>query len=104
MLVYTSLFIRNLFQLPVHLIEIAVYFSKSLFKNSIYILQRGLARPLFFSLVDGAIALRDNLAFLPWHDRETWTSRTLVCWFTLARGKVNSLEEDDVWNRVILIS
>ena len=104
MLVHTSLLIRILFQLPVYLIEIAVYFSESFFKNSIYILQRGSARPNFFSLVDGVIALRDILAFFPWHDKELSTSRTLVCWYILARGKVNSLGEDAVWNRVILIA
>ena len=42
---------------------------KSFYTSSIYIRQRGLARPKFFFLRDGVIALGDCLACLPYHDR-----------------------------------
>ena len=35
-----------------------------------YIRQRGLVRPEFFLLGDGATVLRDSLAPVPWHVRE----------------------------------
>ena len=50
--------IRNLVQFPVPSIE-------SFFHHSIYILHRGLARPEFFLLEDGVIALGDSLTLLP---------------------------------------
>ena len=46
--------------------------------GSIYIHQRGLVRPEFFLLEDGDIALRDNLAPVPWHVRVTSTSRNTI--------------------------
>ena len=36
--------------------------------------------------------------------KNIYSKRKSICWYTLARGKVNSLGEDDVWNRVILIA
>ena len=44
-------------------------FIESLLKKSIYIRQRGLVRPKFFLLRDGAIALGDSLAPVPSHIR-----------------------------------
>ena len=64
-----------------------------------HIRQRGLARPKFFLLEDGATALRDSLALFPRYVRVTSATRklvALVCQCTLARGKVKSLERDDV--------
>ena len=52
--------------------------SRFSYRRSIHVRQRGFARPEFFLLRDGAIALRDSLALLPWHVRETSVPRTLV--------------------------
>ena len=82
MLVHLSHLIRNLVQLLVPSIEKDVYsfllFIEPFFKQSIHIRQRGFTRPEFFLLGDGAIALRDSLALLPWHFRETSVLRTQV--------------------------
>ena len=82
MLVHLSHLIRNLVQLLVPSIEKTVHsfllFIKPFFKKSIYICQRGFTRPELFLLGNGAIALRDSLALLPWHFRETLVLRTLV--------------------------
>ena len=79
-LIYTSPLSKKLIYFRVQLFE-------DFFHHSIYILQCGLARPEFFLLGDGAIVLGDSLALLPWRLRVTSTSRTLVCSYTLARGK-----------------
>ena len=57
-LIYTSPLSKKLIHVRVPLFE-------SLFRHSIYILHRGLARPKFFLPGDGAIALGDSLALLP---------------------------------------
>ena len=41
------------------------------FNHSIHIRQRGLVRPKFFLLGDGANAFRDSLALFPWHVKVT---------------------------------
>ena len=55
------------------LIETALHYIKlsieSFFKKSLYVRQRGLVRPKFFLMGDGAIALEDSLTPLPWHNR-----------------------------------
>ena len=62
-----------------------IYFQPSIeafFKKSINIRQRGLARPDFFLLGDGAIAPLESLAPIPWHVRVTSVPRitdALVC-------------------------
>ena len=73
MLVHLFHLIQNVVQLLVPSIEKAVHsFQLSIepfFTKSIYIRQCGFTRPEFFLLGDGAIALRDSLAILPWQDR-----------------------------------
>ena len=53
------------------LVHFLVRFVEEFFNHLIYIRQRGLARPEFLLLGDGAIALRDSLAPIPWHVRVT---------------------------------
>ena len=90
MLVHDSRPIRSLVQLLVPSIEAAVHsiekavhffllFIERFFKKSIYVRQHGFTRPEFFLVGDGAIALRDSLAFLPWHVRDASNSTSLVC-------------------------
>ena len=66
---------RNLFQLFVPSIEVAVHSFQlsieSFFTKSIYISLRELARPKFFYLGDEAIALGDCLALLPYKSTKT---------------------------------
>ena len=82
MLVHISHLIRNLVQLLVPSIEKTVHyfllFIEPFFKKFLYFRQRGFTRPEFFLMGDGAIALRDSLALLPWNFRETSVLRTLV--------------------------
>ena len=40
--------------------------------------QRGMVRPEFFLLGDGAIALKDSLAPVPWHVRVTSAPRNTI--------------------------
>ena len=50
----------------VHYFQLSV---DSFFNKSIYIRHRGLVRPELFLLGDGAIAIRDSRAPVPWHVR-----------------------------------
>ena len=67
-----------LIEMGPHTVSVPARSIESFFKHSVYIRQRGFARPEFFLLGDETIALRDSLALLPWHRRVTSTSRTLV--------------------------
>ena len=64
------------------LFQISHHFIKSPVPYFIYPLKyvhRCGARPQFFFVVDGAIALGNSLALLPYHVRDSLSSRSLVC-------------------------
>ena len=67
--------------MALHPIQLSI---ESFSKKSIYVRQRGLVSPKFFLLGDGAIALGDSLAPVPWHIRvnlgaEDTINSALVC-------------------------
>ena len=67
---------------------ISCLFIQEFFNHSIQV--RGLIRPKFILLGDGAIVLGDSRAPVPWHvrvDLDVENTSALVCYYTLAKRK-----------------